>query len=37
MLWLGVCGEGFTAPVILKDVTMDTARCIKDVLPVALK
>ena len=37
MVWLGVCGESLTSPVILEDGTMDAERYIEEILPVALK
>jgi len=37
LVWLGVCGEGLTAPVIMEDGTMDAERYIDEVLPIALK
>ncbi|CAF0755279.1 unnamed protein product [Didymodactylos carnosus] len=37
MVWLGVCSEGFTVPVILETGTLDVERYMKDILPVALK
>jgi hypothetical protein len=37
MVWLGVCGQGLTEPVILEDGTMDHERYINEVLPTALK
>ncbi|CAF1439527.1 unnamed protein product [Rotaria sordida] len=37
MVWLGVCSEGLTTPVIFEDGTMDAERYIKGVLPVARK
>ena len=37
MVWLGVCGEGLTSPVILEDGTMNAERYIEEILPVALK
>ncbi|CAF1429851.1 unnamed protein product [Adineta ricciae] len=37
MVWLGVCAEGLTVPVILENGTMDAERYINDVLPIALK
>jgi hypothetical protein len=37
MVWLGACSKGITPLVIFKDGTVDHARYIKEVLPVALK
>ncbi len=37
MVWLGVCSEGLTTPVIFENGTMDAERYIKEVLPVAPK
>ncbi|CAF4306866.1 unnamed protein product, partial [Rotaria magnacalcarata] len=37
MVWLGVCYEGITRPVIIENGTIDTNRYIADILPVALK
>jgi hypothetical protein len=37
MVWLGVCAEGLTVPVIMENGTMDSERYINDVLPIALK
>ena len=37
MVWLRVCAQGFTMPMILKDGTMDTERYIEEVLPLAVK
>jgi transposase len=37
MVWLGVCAEGLTVPVIVENGTMDAERYINDVLPIALK
>ena len=37
MVWLGVCAEGLTAPVIMENGTMDTDRYMTDVLPITLK
>ena len=37
MVWLCVCGEGLTSPVILEDGTMNAERYIEEILPVALK
>ena len=37
MVWLGVCGQRLTEPVILEDGTMDHERYIDEVLPIALK
>ncbi len=37
MVWLGVCGEGLTVPVIMEDGKMDAERYIDEVLPIALK
>ena len=37
MVWLGVCAEGLTAPVIMEKGTMDSERYINEVLPIALK
>ncbi|CAF4675444.1 unnamed protein product, partial [Rotaria magnacalcarata] len=37
MVWLGVCYEGITRPVIIEHGTIDTNRYIADILPVALK
>ena len=36
-MWLGVCGQGLTEPVILEDGTMDHERYIDEFLPIALK
>ena len=36
MVWLGVCGEDLTSPVILEDGTMDAERYIEEILRVAL-
>ena len=37
MLWMGVCGQGLSVPVIFEDGTMDAQRYINEVLPIALK
>lgn len=37
MVWLGACSKGVTPLVILKNGTVDHARYITEVLPVALK
>ena len=37
MIWLGVCSEGLTSPVIFEEGTMDAKRYIDEVLPIALK
>jgi hypothetical protein len=37
MVWLGVCSKGVTPLVILEDGSVDYARYIREVLPVALK
>ena len=37
MVWLGVCSEGVSPLVIFEKGTVDHARYIKEVLPVALK
>ncbi|CAF4765298.1 unnamed protein product, partial [Rotaria magnacalcarata] len=37
MVWLGVCYEGITRPVIIENGTIDTNQYIADILPVALK
>jgi hypothetical protein len=37
MVWLGVCGQELTVPVILGDGTMDAEIYINEVLPIALK
>jgi transposase len=37
MVWLGVCAQGLTVPVIFEDGTMDADRYINEVLPIALK
>ena len=37
MVWLGACSEGFTAPVIFEEGTMNADKYIKDVLPIALR
>lgn len=37
MVWLGACSKGISPLVIFKDGTMDHARYIREVLPVALK
>jgi hypothetical protein len=37
MVWLGACSKGVTPLVILDEGTVDHARYIKEVLPVALK
>ena len=37
MIWLDMCGQGLTEPVILEDGTMDHERYIDEVLPIALK
>ena len=37
MVWLGACSKGVTPLVIFQDGTVDHARYIKEVLPVALK
>ena len=37
MVWLGVCEQGLTEPVIFEDGTMDHERYIDEVLPIALK
>ena len=37
MVWLGVCAEGLTIPVIMESGTMDAERYIDDILPIALK
>ena len=37
MVWLGVCSEGISPLVIFEKGTVDHARYIKEVLPVALK
>ncbi|CAF1362564.1 unnamed protein product [Rotaria sordida] len=29
MVWLGVCSEGLTTPMILEDGTMDTERTVE--------
>jgi len=37
MVWLGMCSQGLTEPVIFEDGTMDAKRYIDEVLPIALK
>ncbi len=37
MVWLGVCSKGISSLVIFDQGTVDHARYIKEVLPVALK
>ena len=37
MVWLGVCSKGVSPLVIFDEDTVDHARYIKEVLPVALK
>ena len=37
MVWLGVCREGFTTPVILDNETLNHEKYIKHVLPVVLQ
>ncbi|CAF4030680.1 unnamed protein product [Rotaria magnacalcarata] len=37
MVWLGVCAESLTVPVIFEDATMDAQKYIKVVLPIASK
>ena len=37
LVWLGVCGEGLTPPVIIEDRTIDAERYIDEILPIALK
>lgn len=37
MVWLGVCYFGATRPVIIEKGTINTARYIKEILPIALK
>ncbi|CAM4763228.1 unnamed protein product [Rotaria magnacalcarata] len=37
MVWLGVCSEGFSVPVIFEDESMDAQRYIDEVLPIALE
>ena len=37
MVWLGACSKGISLLVIFEDSTVDHARYIKEVLPVALK
>lgn len=37
MVWLGACDQGVTRPVIVENGTIDAARYISDILPVALK
>ena len=37
LVWLGVCGEGLTPPVIIEDETIDAERYIDEILPIALK
>ncbi len=37
MVWLGVCAQGLTVPVIFEDATMDADRYINEFLPIALK
>ena len=37
MVWLCVCGQRLTKPVILEDGTMDHERYIDEVPPIALK
>ena len=37
MVWLDVCGEGLTSPVILEGGTMDAERYIEEILPIALR
>ncbi|CAF1212118.1 unnamed protein product [Rotaria magnacalcarata] len=37
MVWLGVCSEGLSVPVIFEDESMDAQRYIDEVLPIALE
>ena len=37
MVWLGLCSKGVSPLVIVESGTLDHDRCIKEVLPVALK
>ena len=37
MVWMGVCGEGLSVPVIFEDGAMDAQRYTDEVLPIALK
>ena len=37
MVWLGVCREGFTTPVILGNETLNHEKYIKEILPVVLQ
>ncbi|CAF4646246.1 unnamed protein product [Rotaria socialis] len=37
MVWLGVCSEGLSVPVIFEDGSMDAQRYIDEVLPIALE
>ncbi|CAF2137240.1 unnamed protein product [Rotaria magnacalcarata] len=37
MVWLGACSNGISSLVIFEEGTVDHARCIKEMLPVALK
>ncbi|CAF3653255.1 unnamed protein product [Rotaria socialis] len=37
MVWVEVCSQGITRPVIIENGTIDSARYIADILPVELK
>ncbi|CAF3372693.1 unnamed protein product [Rotaria socialis] len=37
MVWVEVCSQGITRPVIIENGTIDSDRYIADILPVALK
>ena len=37
MVWLGICSKGVSPLVIFESGTLDHDRCIKEVLPVAIK
>ena len=37
MVWLGICSKGVSPLVIFESDTLDHDRCIKEVLPVAIK
>ena len=37
MVWLGVCRQGLSVPVIFEDESMDAQRYINQVLPIALE
>jgi hypothetical protein len=37
MVWLGVCSKGMAPLVIFEQVTVNRARYIEDIFPIALK